>query len=357
MGVNSRCRCRALAAVVVIIGLLANFGSQAQDNTEPRLPGAPKLIGPLRRDANGNLEIMDPTKTNGARPRRCDQNAICVGPGQGYKTISDAARAARDGDVIEIVGGTYHDTARIVAANVTLRGIEGRPHIDCAGIRPIADKACLLLEGQGDTLENLEISGAEIPQGRGANAACVRNGRNVSFTLRQISCHGSQDGILSDGGTIVIEGSEFYDNGWDGRTHNVYFSGNCISVTVRASTFRDARVGHEFKSRCAKTEIEDSIFRSTKGSRDLDLPDGGDVTVYRSTLEKTAGAQSSEIVGFAAESCNHPGDMVLRDVRIVNQSRQAVIHNFDMCQGHAIILQDITYDGIRPQEVGRIVGR
>lgn len=344
-----------LPAAVLALALAGAVA--AQDETGPHLPGAPALVGPLHRDANGNIEVIDPTKELGKGKKLCDPGTICVGPDQPYTRLSDAFAAARDGDVIEIAGVTYHDTGAIRAANVTVRGIDGRPHIDCTGIEPAQDKACVLLLGQHDTLENLEISGAQISQKLGANAACVRNGHDVSFTLRQVICHDSQDGILSDGGTIVIEESEFFKNGLNELTHNVYFSGNCVSVTVRGSQFHDALVGHEFKSRCAKTEITDSTFRSTKGSRDLDLPDGGDVLVYRSTLEKTEGAASEEIVAFAAESCKYPGDMVLRDVRIVNLRQRGVIHDFDKCEGHAIVLENITYEGARPVEEGNIIHR
>jgi hypothetical protein len=351
-------RLAAFVAALVVACPLAAGTVAAQDTGEgPHLPGTPAVVGPLRRDTNGNIEVIDPTKEQGSGKRLCDEKAICVGPGQAYTRISDALKAARDGDIIEIVGGTYNDTGAISAQNVAVRGVAGRPHIDCTGIRPTQDKACILLLGQNDVLENLEISGAQISERLGANAACVRNGHDVSFTLRQIICHDSQDGILSDGGTIVIEESEFFGNGMNDLTHNVYFSGNCVSVTVRGSQFHDALVGHEFKSRCAKTEITDSTFRSTKGSRDLDLPDGGDVLVYRSTLEKMDGAQSEEIVGFAAESCKYPGDMVMRDVRIINRRTRGVIHDFDKCEGHAIVLQNITYEGVRPLEEGNILHR
>jgi hypothetical protein len=339
-----------MLAAAVLFSIAA---AAAQD--EPHLPGPPAVIGPLRRDSNGGIEIVDPTKSAGSAARRCEAGAICVGPGQSYATLSDAAHAARDGDLIEVIGGTYHDTAQIVASKVTVRGIEGRPHFDCAGIRPVADKACILLLGQFDTLDNIEISGAEVPANAGNNGACVRNGHDVSFTLRNVICHGSQNGVLSDGGTVVIEESEFFDNGWDDRTHNAYIGGNCPSVTVRGSTFRDARVGHEFKSRCAKTEISDSTFRSTKGSRDIDVPDGGDVMIYRSTIEKTAGAESEEIIGFAAESCRYPGDLVLKDVRILNRRSRADIHNFDKCENHAIVFDHVTVEGNKLLEVGNIL--
>ena len=351
-----------LLIAAALAGTLCGGGNARAVDAEvaqstPQLPDAPPPLGSLRRGSDGRIEIIDPTREQGSGVPLCDSGTICVGKDQAYASVADAVAAAREGDTIEIVAGLYRETAAIRVANVTLRGIAGRPHIDCSGMRLAEDKACLVLDGQNIALENLEISGAEISSSLGANGACIRNGTDASFTVRGVICHGSQNGILSDGGTILIENSEFYDNGWTGSTHNVYFSGKCVSVTVRGSTFRDARIGHEFKSRCRKTEISDSTFRSTKGSRDLDLPDGGSAVIYRSTLVKTAGAESDEIIGFAAESCNAPGDALLKDVHIVNSRNVAVIHNFDKCNGHPILLEGVTYEGTRPVEAGYVLKR
>jgi len=349
------CVLLSLAAQAWAAGGRPSGGEQIAAD-EPRLPAAPPPIGKLRHGADGKIEVVDPKKEKGSGARRCAEDAICVGPDQAYPSLTQALAAAHEGDVIEVVGATYRESVRIGLARVTVRGVAGRPHFDCAGLRLVGDKACLLLAANGITLENLEISGAELPESAGANGACIRNEAKLSFTVRQVLCHGSQNGILSGGGDIVIENSEFFDNGWTGQTHNVYFSGDC-TVTVRGSTFRDARIGHEFKSRCRKTTITDSMFRSTKGSRDIDIPDGGETLIYRSTLVKTVGTDNSEIIGFTPESCANPGDMTVKDVRIVNSEPNADIRNFDKCAGHAIILQGITVEGVKPKEFGYILHR
>ena len=321
------------------------------------LPKGSRVDQPLRRGPDGEIEVIDPTKEKGAGPRRCAVGAICVGRDQAYRHLSDALAVARPGVTIEITGGTYRESVAVRTRDLTIRGVAGTPHIDCAGLRLAGDKACILLAADGISLENLDISGAVVPDAVGANGACIRNEPNLNFTLRQISCHGSQDGLLTNGGRVVIDNSEFYDNGWTALTHNVYLSGECSTVTVRGSTFRDARVGHEFKSRCQRTEISDSLFRSTRGSRDIDIPDGGDTMVYRSTLVKTAGAESEEIIGFAAESCAHPGDMILKDVTIVNSRQDASLHNFDKCRGRAIVLEGVRTQGMPVRQIGYILRR
>lgn len=348
------------AATSAVLALFVHWEVHAGDRMTdtrvaadaPSLPQAP-FVGAVRRGANGQLEPFDPTLQQGTGKRLCSIGAICVGGGQPYPTLASALAVAREGDVIEIVAAIYHETAKIAVQKVTLRGIAGRPHFDCAGLRISEDKACLLLAANGITLDNLEISGAEISDELGANGACIRNEPNRSYALKRILCHGSQDGVLSDGGTIDIENSEFFDNGWTGLTHNIYLGGNC-SVTVRGSIFRDARIGHEFKSRCPEVQISDSTFRSTKGSRDLDISDGGEILIYRSTLVKTPGAENHEIIGFAPESCAHPGDMVVKEVRIVNSEPEADIRNYDKCTGHPIVLEGVTVEGIRPKLIGFI---
>jgi hypothetical protein len=317
--------------------------------------GAPSNIPALHRGPDGKIQVIDPTKTEGPGGTRgpCSEKAICVGPTLAYPTLAKAVAVARPGDVIEVVPGTYHETFAVTQPRIVIRGFRGRAHIDCAGLRPVADKACILLAAADITLEDLEISGAQI-SGAGNNAACVRNEPDLDFKLSKITCHGSQNGVLTNGGKIVIEGSEFFDNGWDGSTHNAYFSGNCLSVTVRNSKFHDARIGHEFKSGCAVTAISNTSFHAVKAARALDLPDGGAVTVEGGEIRQEITVQNAEMIGFAAESCRVPGKMTVHGTHIIGTSR-SVIHNFDKCENQPIELIDVKFDGPRPDLRGKIV--
>lgn len=327
----------------------------AQAKPPGALP-APATVGPIRRGPDGRIEALDPTKMSGPAGRGpCSSGAICVGPGLSYPTLTAAAAVARPGDVIEIVGGLYRESVALKTPRLVMRGIAGRPHFDCAGVMLVQEKSCLLLAAPEITLENLEISGAEVGDSSGANGACVRNEPGMSFTLRGIVCHASQDGVLTNGGEVTIEHSEFFDNGWSGLTHNIYLSGDCSKVTVRDSVFRDARVGHEFKSRCRETVIENSTFKATHGSRALDLPDGGTVTITGGTIIQEPGVQNPEMIGFTPESCKHPGSMTIRGTRIVGKNPRGVIANFDNCPGGLIRLINVTFQGDRPTLRGNVV--
>jgi len=343
----------ALAPACARAGASASIRLAAETT---QLPSTPIPIAPLHRRSDGSLEVVTPKgeKTEGVDV--CTRHALCVGAGQAYPSLTAALAAAKAGDTIEIVAGTYRESAKIALKNVTVRGVGGRPHFDCKGMALADDLACLVVGASGVTLEELEISGAAVPIEGGGLAACVRNEPNLSFALKRITCHASQNGVIANGGDIVIEDSEFYENGGTREMSNASFLGKC-TVTVRGSTFRDTRIGDEFRSRCKTTRISDSTFRSTAGALDLDISDGGDAFVYRSTLTKNANAASEMIIGFASDSCVDPGDLVLKEVHIVNSHPNAKITNFGKCDGRAIVMQGVTVDGLPLKEFGYVYTR
>jgi hypothetical protein len=165
-------------------------GPHLPDAGEAELPGTPPPIGPLRRGAHGEIEVVTPeTERKAGRPL-CDKGAKCVGEGEAFPTLASALAAAKPGDTIDVIGNTYREAAVIAVPRLTLRGTAGRPHFDCAGIALAGDKACLAVAADGVTLDNLEISGAASPS-VGA-AACVRSDGNLRLTLNDIFCHASQ---------------------------------------------------------------------------------------------------------------------------------------------------------------------
>jgi hypothetical protein len=319
----------------------------------PQLPDAPPLIGPLRRGANGEIETITPESERKAGRPLCASGARCVGKGEAYPTLAAALAVARAGDTIDIVGGIYREAATIAVARLTLRGTAGRPHFDCAGVPLAGDRACFAIAADGVTLDNLEISGAA--QADGGDGACFRSDGNLRLTLSDIFCHASQSGLVVGAGSIVISHSEFYENGGGGSGRNVDLGGDCTSVMVSGSTFRDSTGDAEFTSGCGRAEISDSIFNSTQSASALDFPLGGEAMVYRSTIEKGESARGNEIVGFASAACEHRGSLQLKQVGISNSRYDAYIANFDKCAGDPITVQQVTVDGLPVTTQGFIV--
>src|SRR6185436_16623544 len=134
-----------------------------------------------------------------------------VGPGKTYAKPCAAIAAAQDSDVIEIdAAGDYAgDVCAIARSNLTLRGVGGRAHIDAAG-KAYGGKGIWVIQGANTTVENIELSGAKVPD---LNGAGIRQ-EGAGLVVRNCVFHDNEDGILSgSGGEILIEGSEFANNG------------------------------------------------------------------------------------------------------------------------------------------------
>jgi hypothetical protein len=301
-----------------------------------QLPEASPPVGPLRRGANGELIIVTPEEERKAGRPLCSEGSLCVGKGETYATLGAALAAAKTGDRIEVVSASYHEPVSVAVSHITILGVAGRPHLDCAGVAP-ADKGCIAILAEDVTLDNLEISGAE--------GACVRSDGGATLALNDIFCHGSGSGLVAGGGTIAISHSEFFDNAGTKDGGTIDLGRACVHVSVSGSIFRDTRDSDEFVSRCLKTDISDSTFRSRHGRRALDFPMAGDALVYRSSFEKTDGARDKEIIGFSEQSCEHVGILRLKEVQIDNARRDADLVNFDKCKGTAITLEGVVVSG------------
>ena len=91
-----------------------------------------------------------------------------VGPQHALKTPSAAARVAQDGDTVEIEGGDYvGDVASWRQNRLTLRGVNGRPHL-MAGGKSAEGKAIWVIKGAAVVVDNIEFSGVRVPGFAGA---------------------------------------------------------------------------------------------------------------------------------------------------------------------------------------------
>jgi hypothetical protein len=279
----------------------------------------------------------------------CAAGELCVAPGQ---RLGQAIALAPPNTTISLAPGAWREAVVIDRPGLTLIGAGAeRTRIDCTG-QPLArGKACIVVAAPGVVIERLSIEGAVLPQSD--NGACIRNEANIALTLRFIRCAHSQEGLLSAGGRILIEDSTFLDNGWNGFTHNIYLSGACEAV-VRRTEIRGARVGHELKSRCARLLVEESTLVVVHGSRALDVPDGGMVTVRGGRIVQGADTDNADIVGFTPEHCLHPGDLSLIGVTIETARVDAQIRNYDRCPDAVIRLAGVHVVGLPIALVGRV---
>ncbi|HEY1092276.1 MAG TPA: right-handed parallel beta-helix repeat-containing protein [Burkholderiaceae bacterium] len=228
---------------------------------------------------------------------------IEVGPGLAYTSIAQAARAARDGDTVEVQAGDYRaDVAIWTQRSLVLRAVGGR-------VRLIADgasaerKAIWVVRGGDIRIEGFDFSGARV---------AARNGAGIRFEsgrLQVVDCSfvDNENGILTASdprSELQIERSLFQGNGaGDGYSHNLYV-GRIAKLTVTDSTFADGRVGHLLKSRAAHNEIHrNRLVDSDAGtaSYELEFPNGGVARVTGNLIRQGPHTENPLMVSYGVE--------------------------------------------------------
>ncbi len=228
-----------------------------------------------------------------------------VGSGKTYTRPSAAIAAASDGDVIEIDAGTYTgDVATLYRNNLTLRGVGGYAHLAANGANA-GGKGTWVVKGNNTTVENIEFSGATVPDENGAGIR--QEGNNLTV------CHGyfhdNENGILGGSGDVLIEYSEFANNGFgDGQSHNMYIS-NTSRFTLRYSYSHHAKIGHNVKSRAVENYIlYNRIMDEVDGTSSyaIDLPDAGLSYIIGNLIQQGSGTDNSTIISYGAEQGLNP---------------------------------------------------
>ncbi len=237
-----------------------------------------------------------------------------VGPGRSYATPSAAAAVAKDGDVIEIDAGEYlNDVTVWRRNNLTLRGVGGtRAYMRATRLIPYTPgndsengMGIWVTKARGITVENIEFSGAAVPDQNGAGIRV--DGPDI--TICNSYFHDNENGILGGGGDVLIEYSEFAFNGYgDGQSHNMYIDGT-DRFTLQYSYSHHARIGHNVKSRAAENHIlYNRIMDEQDGTASyaIDLPDCGMSYLIGNLIQQGPGTDNSTMVSYGAEGCLNP---------------------------------------------------
>jgi MYXO-CTERM domain-containing protein len=239
-----------------------------------------------------------------------------------YATPCAAIAAAQPNDTVEISPGTYTDTCAITVAGLTVKGVGGQPKIDLTGGTPSGQKGIYVIDADGVTIENLELTGAQIDAGSGENGAGLRVEAS-GLTVTGCYIHDNQDGILGTplaaNSTITITSTELAHNGLgdgcddgNGCTHNVYLSltstGFFQTATFQYNWSHDLATdtpdkGHLFKSRAQQTFV---LYNRLTGETDtdsyeIDLPYGGLGVIVGNIVEKPPMAGNPISLSYAEE--------------------------------------------------------
>ena len=258
---------------------------------------------PPRRDAT-EIAPPDPIPA-GARIWRVSRD----GP---IRRISEVARLARDGDVVEIEAGDYHqDVAVWEQARLTIRGVGGAARL-LAGGRNAEGKAIWVIRNGDFDVANIDFIGARASDMNGAGIR-FQGGR---LRLRRCLFWDNQMGLVSSNdrptprSELIIEDSEFAYSYVDSKRwgHNLYV-GSMRALTVTGSYFHHAGIGHLIKSRAAVNDIRYNRLTDEVGGRasyELEVPNGGVVHVIGNIIQQQIATENSALVSFGAEGYKWP---------------------------------------------------
>jgi hypothetical protein len=246
-----------------------------------------------------------------------------VGPDEKFTRIADAARLAKDGDIVEILPGEYWGDVTVwPQKQLKIRGI-GRQPVLIADGKSAEGKAIWVIRDGNIRVENIEFRGSRVPQGNGAGIR-FEHGR---LHVRDCNFIDNQTGILTgnDGkAELMIENSRFAQapRQMESLPHLLYV-GRIDSVAITGSRFENGYRGHLIKSRARRSYIHDNqVIDGPTGeaSYEIDLPNGGIAHISGNTIGQSAKTQNPILISYGAEGDVWPeNSLTLDDNRLINE--------------------------------------
>ncbi|ENO90580.1 hypothetical protein C666_00100 [Thauera linaloolentis 47Lol = DSM 12138] len=227
-----------------------------------------------------------------------------VGPGETFVRIADAAKSARDGDIVEIMPGEYRgDVAVWKQERLLIRGLGERPVLIADG-RVAEGKAIWVIRNGDIQVENIEFRGARAGDGNGAGIRFERGRlevRNSTFIDNQI-------GILTanfEDAELTIHDSLFAQAPRQERPlPHLLYVGRIARFEISGSRFHQGYHGHLLKSRARYNDIRYNLLYDGphgEASYELELPNGGVAFVVGNIIGQSANTQNPIVIAYGAE--------------------------------------------------------
>ena len=228
-----------------------------------------------------------------------------VGPAGSAVTLPEALRQAADGDVIELMPGTYPERITLENRRLTLRALRGGEavRIDGGG-KPVAASALWTVKGGEVLLEDLEFRGVRSADGAGA-ALRLDGGQ---LTLRRCRFFDNEHGLVAlnnPQARIVVEGGVFgRAPRVEGGLHHLLTIGRIARFEVSGTRFQQGFEGHLIKTRARENLIAyNFIHDGLRGgaSLEIDIAAGGDATVVGNVIGQGADTQNPVMLSYGSE--------------------------------------------------------
>lgn len=280
-------------------------------NRQPRFKGLPS-------NSEFRQEVKKRGTAAGTAPEPRAVTVFRIGPGKDFERPSEIAHRVGDGDTVEIEAGLYlNDYVVWRQNNLTLRGVNGRPHLRAeSGISN--RKAIWVIKGNNVVVDNIEFSGAKVGDKNGAG---IRSeGRKL--TIKNSYFHHNQFGVLTannKNAEITIENSEFAYQIRKGTFAHGLYIGSIRKAVIRNSYFHHNHRGHQIKSRAAETYILYNRITDEDGvaSYQIDLPNCGKSYIIGNVLHQGTKSENRTSIAYGAEGC---GGGRNRELYIVNNT-------------------------------------
>lgn len=251
------------------------------------------------------------------------------------------ANVVQDGDTIEIDAALYSANAALAVwqkHNLLIRGVgSSRVHLEVDG-QYIWGKGIWVLAGNNIRVENIEFSGARVPDKNGAGIRLD----GVGMQVRNCYFHHNEMGILTSNpgaGEIRIEHSEFGYNGYgDGYSHNVYV-GRVAKLIFQYNYTHHSKIGHTLKSRANENIVlYNRLMDELDGesSRLIDLPNGGLAIVMGNLLMQGPLAENNNMLGYGKEGLSNAGPHEIYVVNNTFVNKRATCLFIDLNAGTAL---------------------
>ena len=274
------------------------------------VPAAPAYKGEIRRGADGKLMVVETEK-----PLKAPADVVAppatmfVGSEEKITTISEAARRARDGEVIEIRPGDYRGQPAVWTQNdLIIRGAGGRPVMMADG-KSAEGKAIWVVRGGNVRIENIEFRGARVPSGNGAGIRFERG----NLVVNRCAFADNEMGILTASlpeMTLEVSDSEFSAAPHhEGALHHLLYVGPIGRFVLSGSRFQQGYLGHLVKSRARENQVRYNLLvdgAEGRASYELEFPNGGIAYVIGNVIGQSAGTDNPVLVSYGAEGPRWP---------------------------------------------------
>lgn len=317
---------RTSIVLAVAAACAALFAGHAFAQLPDKLPLAPDYRGEIRRGADGKLIALPVTEAGLGKlaGEVAPKATMRVGSGEKIATIGEAARLAKDGEVIEIRPGAYRGQPAVWTQDkLLIRGAGERPVMIADG-RSAEDKAIWVVRGGRVRIENIEFRGARVTDGNGAGIRFEKGSLSIS-NCRFVD---NEMGVLTGNApelSLEISDSEFLDAPRHaGDLHHLLYVGAIGRFVVRGSRFQNGYLGHLLKSRARENHVLYNMLADGKNGRasyELEFPNGGIAYVIGNAIGQGAGSENQTIVSYGAEGPRWPvNGLYLAHNTLVNDS-------------------------------------